>query len=86
MGTADVTIDITGTPVRHTFTVLQRIMYDALIGWDFFEENEAIIDTRRRTLTMHGQTTKLQTMMDVRGVKGTASLISNVNFYQIQKR
>ena len=29
---------------------------------------------------MHGQTTKLQTMMDVRRVKGTASLISNVNF------
>ena len=37
VGTADVTIDITGTPVRHTFTVLQGIMYDALIGWDFLK-------------------------------------------------
>ena len=52
LGTAEVTLDISGLKIPHTFYICENLAETAIIGREFLDDSSAVIDFRNQTITV----------------------------------
>ena len=52
LGTAEVTLDISGLKIPHTFYICENLAETAIIVREFLDDSSAVIDFRNQTITV----------------------------------
>lgn len=57
LGQTDLEIDVNGLKMPHTFHILENLPHTIILGQDFLEQNNAVIDLTHKYVSFHNETT-----------------------------
>lgn len=57
LGQTDLEVDVNGLKMPHTFHILENLPHAIILGQDFLEQNNAVIDLTHKYVSFHNETT-----------------------------
>ena len=64
-GKTDLEIDVNGLKMPHSFHILENLPHTIILGQDFLETNNAVIDLTSKTVSFHNNITVASITMPV---------------------